>query len=395
MEKLNQLLHQFETISTNPDKQMEKYRGEGKKIIGCFPYYAPEELVQAAGMIPFGIWGSNGAINAAKEYFPSFYCSLAQMNLELGLTGALNGLSGVVVTSMCDTLRPLSQNFRVGVPHIPFMFLAHPQNRRLDCGIQFTIDQYTSVKVKLEEIAGKEITNEELKNAIKVLNESRVARRKFIKLAGIYPDRITPLQRSYVLKSAFFTEKVEYTALLNELNNVLENLPVIEWKGTKIVTSGIILDSPNLLKILEKNNIAIAADDVAHESRAIRMDVPDHEDGMMALALQFSKQDYDTLLYDPELNKRPKHIVDKVNENNADGAIVVMMQFCDPEEMEYPSLKEGLDVANIPHIQIGYDQQMTDFGQAQTSIQAFSDILSLKKLKGRLQATKEEKLKSC
>jgi len=380
MEKLNQLLHQFEEMATNPKKQMEKYQVQGKKMIGCFPYYAPEELVQAAGMIPFGIWGSNGVVNAAKEYFPSFYCSLAQMNLEMGLTGALDSLSGVIVTSMCDTLRPLSQNFRVAVPQIPFMFLAHPQHRRLDCGVQFTIDQYTNVKTKLEEIAGKEITNAELKAAIKVMNESRAARRKFVKLAGIYPDRITPLQRSYVLKSASFTEKTEHTVLLNELNNLLETLPVIEWKGKKIVTSGIIVDSPNLLKILEENNIAIAADDVAHESRAIRVDVPDHEDGMMALGLQFSQQDYDTLLFDPELNKRPGHIVNMIKESGAQGAVIVMMKFCDPEEMEYPSLKEGLDANGIPHVHIGFDHQMTDFGQAKTSIQAFSDILNMKKL---------------
>ena len=52
-----------------------------------------------------------------------------------------------------------------------------------------------------------------------------------------------------------------------------------------------------------------------------------------------------------------------------------MQQFCDPEEMEYPYLKKALDAAKIPHIKIGIDQQMHDFGQAKTAIQAFAESL--------------------
>jgi benzoyl-CoA reductase/2-hydroxyglutaryl-CoA dehydratase subunit BcrC/BadD/HgdB len=41
------------------------------------PYYVPEELVHAAGMVPFGIWGSNDLpIGAAKEYFLPFIAPL-------------------------------------------------------------------------------------------------------------------------------------------------------------------------------------------------------------------------------------------------------------------------------------------------------------------------------
>ena len=33
--------------------------------------------------------------------------------------------------------------------------------------------------------------------------------------------------------------------------------------------------------------------------------------------------------------------------------------------------------AGIPHIKLGIDQQMRDFGQARTAIQAFADVLSM------------------
>jgi len=379
MSRTEELLSEFAEIVSSPRKQLNKYLAQGKKAIGCFPYYIPEEIVYAADMVPFGIWGqTGGTINAAKEYFATFYCTIAQLNLEMGLKGTLDGLSGVIASPMCDTLRPFTQNFRVACPQFPFIFLAHPQNRKPGYGVDFTVTQYTNVKDKLEEIGGKSISEERLKNAIKVYNHSRASRRKFVELAGKHPEIVTASQRNAVLKSAYFILKSEHTVLLNELNNLLEKAPVVEWKGSKIVTSGIVLDSPSLLDIIESNNIAIVADDVAHESRAIRIDVPENEeDPMKALALQFAAQDYDTLLYDPEINKRPGYIVDKVKKSGAQGVVIMMMQFCDPEEMEFPALKKGLEEAGIPYVKIGIDQQMTNFEQARTSLQAFSDILSM------------------
>ena len=48
-------------------------------------------------------------------------------------------------------------------------------------------------------------------------------------------------------------------------------------------------------------------------------------------------------------------------------------------KMEYPYLKKALDDAGIPHIKLGIDQQMRDFGQARTAIQAFADVLEMNK----------------
>jgi bcr-type benzoyl-CoA reductase subunit C len=378
MSTIGELLNQFDVVASNPKAQLEKYVAGGKKAIGCFPYYVPEELVRAAGMVPFGIWGAEGTINAAKEYFAPFYCTIAQMGLELALNGKLNKLSGVIMPSICDTLRPLTQNFRSAIPQIPFIFLAHPQNRRAPYGVEYTKSQYSNVKKNLEAIAGKAITDSDLKDAIRVYNESRAARRKFVKLAAQHPESVSPVQRSAVLKSAYFMDKSDHTALLTRLNSQLETLPKSDWKGSKILLSGILADSKNLMQILADNNMAIVADDVAHQSRAFRLDVPGADDPMTALALQFAGQDYDVLLYDPELNKRPEYIVDLARENGAQGVVILMMQFCDPEEMEYPSLKQALDKADIPSVSIGFDQQMRDFEQARTQIQAFADVLSTK-----------------
>ena len=380
MSNIENLLTKFAEIADSPKKQLDKFVSEGKKAIGCYPYYVPEELVYATGMVPMGLWGKPGSPSKAKEYFAAFYCSLVQMNMEMALNGDLDKLSGVIHTTLCDTLRPASQNFRVGIKNIPMIFMAHPQNRKPEFGIEYTMKLYGKVLSELEAIAGRRASEEDLRAAIKVYNENRQAKREFVKRAGEHPELISAVQRSAVLKSGYFMEKPEHTALLKELNQLLADAPVMEWKGTKVVTSGIICDNPALLGIFDENQIAIAADDVAQESRSFRKDASEAGDPIRALAMQFAEQDQDTILYDPALDSRPSHIVELVKNSGADGVVILMMTFCDPEEMEYPSLVKALKEAKIPMLKIPYDHQITDFGQARTSLQAFADVLSMRKL---------------
>ena len=374
------MIKEFAEIAANPKAQLNKYKAEGKKCIGVLPYYAPEELVEAAGMVPFGMWGSNKkTIARAKEYCATFYCTIAQLALEMLLDGTMDELDGLITPTICDTLRPMSQNFRVSIGEkIPSIFLAHPQNRFAPWGLQFCIDQYTNVRNELNKIAGHEMTDEDIRAAIVLYNKARAARREFVKLANDHCDVITATKRSAVLKAAWFMTKAEYTEKLVALNAELKALPVCQWKGVKVVTSGIICDNPELLKIFDDNNIAIAADDVAHETRAFRVDASEEGDPMMALAQQFADQDYEVLLYDPQSskNRRGEFVANMVKESGAQGLILFMQQFCDPEEMEYPYLKKALDEAGIPHIKLGVDQQMRDFGQAATAIQAFADVIA-------------------
>ena len=373
------LLNEFKEVSEHPYRQLCAYKEQGKKVIGVLPYYAPEELVVAAGMIPMTIWGSNKkSISMAKEYCATFYCTIAQLALEMLLDGTLDQLDGIITPTICDTLRPMSQNIRVAMSEkLPCIFLAHPQNRRPTFGMQFTMDQYSHVKRELEKISGSAISDDALRQAIKVCNRNRAARRAFVQLAGEHPDVISAVNRSAVLRAAWFMEKDAYSEKLEQLNSQLSALPACAWKGRKIVTSGIICDNPKLLQIFDDNQIAIAADDVAHESRMIRVDAAETGDPMMALAQQFADQDYDVLLYDElsDQNRRADHVVKLVKNSGAQGLVLFMQQFCDPEEMEYPYLKKALDAAGIPHIKLGVDQQMRDFGQASTAIQAFADVL--------------------
>lgn len=376
---IKELLDEFKYYANNPRKQLDKYLAEGKKAVGIFPYYAPEEIVYAAGIVPFGVWGGQGPIEQAKNYFPTFYYSLALRCLEMALDGTLDGLSASMITTLDDTLRPFSQNYKVSAGRkIPMIFLNHGQHRKEEFGKKYNARIFNNAKEELEKICDVQITDENLKKAFEVYNENRAEKRKFIKLAAIHPQSIKASDRSNVLKSSYFMLKHEHTELLKKLNAELEAIPEESWDGVKVVTSGVITDNPGLLEVFDNYKVCVVADDVAHESRALKVDIDlSIEDPMLALADQFARMDEDPILYDPDIYKRPKYVLDLVKDNKADGCLLFMMNFNDTEEMEYPSLKQAFDAAKVPLIKMGYDQQMADFGQVKTQLETFNEIVQL------------------
>ncbi|MFC4805145.1 2-hydroxyacyl-CoA dehydratase subunit D [Filifactor villosus] len=379
MSEVRELLEQFKHYASHPREQLDKYLAQGKKAVGIFPYYAPEEIVHAGGMVPFGVWGGQGPIEKAKEYFPTFYYSLALRCLEMALDGSLDGLSASMITTLDDTLRPFSQNYKVSAGRkIPMVFLNHGQHRKEDFGKIYNARIFAKAKKELEEICEVEITDENLKKTFEIYNENRAEKRRFIKLVGDHAQTVRASDRCYVLKSSYFMLKEEHTALLKELNDKLEAMPKEEWNGARVVTSGIIADNPGLLEVFDKYDICVVADDVAHESRGLKVDIDlSIEDPMMALADQFARMDEDPILYDPDITKRPKYVVDLAKDNDADGCLLFMMNFNDTEEMEYPSLKQAFEAEGIPLIKMGYDQQMVDFGQVKTQLETFNEIVQM------------------
>lgn len=375
MSNVASLLEKFEKVAARPGDALKAALAKGQKVVGCMPVYCPQEVVHAAGMLPFGIWGAERDIDLAKSYFPSFLCSIAQSSLEMGLKGDLDKLTAVMVPVLCDTLKCLGQNWKAGVPQVPFIQVTHPQNRKLEAGVTFLATQYQSIADKLEKLGGKKVTSESLFASIKVFNANRAALRDFVKVAADYPDLISPLQRNAVIKSGLFMDKAEHTAMVLELVATCTKETVKPWTGRKVVVTGILADSTDILKIFADNKLAIVADEVAQESRQFRTDVPTTDkDGFVALARQLSVMEGCSVLYDPE-KMRGDMIVDMAKKSGAQGVVVLLTKFCDPEEFDYPFLKRSFDAAGLPSVIIEVDQQMRNYEQARTAIQTFAEVL--------------------
>lgn len=372
--RLNEIISKLEDASNNPKRLMDEYIAQGEKVIGCLPVYVPEEIIHAAGMVPMAIWGGNIEVNEAKQYFPAFACSIMQSIMENALTDAYKGLSAAVIPCMCDTLICVTQNWKSGIKDIPMIPLVYPQNRKLEAGINYLISEFEAVKSKLEDICGFEISEDKIQESIEIYNENRRAMKEFVELIPNYLNSISPYERNIVMKSRHFMKKEEHTKLVKELNEILKFMPKEEFNGTKVLVTGIIFDEKEVLEVFKENNMAIAYDNVAHETRQFNTLVPDGDKPLRRLAEQWSLIEGCSLAYDP-YKYRGKMIIEDVKRLGLDGVIYALMKFCDPEEYDYPIIKKDLEEANIPQLYIEVEQQSINVEQIRTKIQTFADII--------------------
>ena len=375
MRTAKEIINEFKAIADNPRKAMDDYKKEtGKGAVGIMPVYCPEEIVHAAGYLPIGMWGAQKKqISKARTYLPPFACSIMQSVMELQLEGVYDDLEAVIFSVPCDTLKCMSQKWNRPVPAIVF---THPQNRKIakDAANVFAREEFNIVKEKLEDILDVHISNKAIKNSIAVYNENRAVCREFSDVAAEYAAVVTPSDRHAVIKARWFMEKSRHTALVKELIAALKAEPAPEFKGKKIIVTGIQVEPYDVLDIFQENGFAIVADDLAQETRNFRQDVPDDDDELMALARAWNEFDGCSLATDANKPKG-QMIIDAVKKYGADAVVVCMMKFCDPEEFDYPILLQEFEAAGVKNLYIEVDQESTAFEQVKTRIQTFAEIL--------------------
>ena len=367
------LLEQFRAIAADPRKAVEDHKAEtGRGAIGMMPVYAPEELVHATGFLPVGLWGGNRPVSKARTYLPPFACSVMQQVMELECDGAYDILDAVVFSVPCDTLKCMSQKWKGSAPVLVF---THPQNRGLESANRFLEHEYAVLQEKLEAVTGVKITNAALERSIQVYNENRAVMREFAQLAGAYPQVISAVDRHAVFKSRLFMEKSRHTALVRELMEAVRASDPQPWMGKKVVVTGILVEPDGLLSLFDELGLAIVADDLAQESRQVRVDVPEGDEAPLYRLARVWQNMYGCPLATDTKKARGPMLQDMVRKTGADAVVVAMMKFCDPEEWDYPIYHRQFGEWGIRDLMIEVDQEAVSFEQARTRLQSLVETL--------------------
>lgn len=372
-ENIKALLEQFRAIADDPRKAMADHLAEtGKGAIGMMPIYAPEELVHATGFLPVGLWGGSRPVTKARTYLPPFACSVMQQVMELECEGAYDDLAAVVFSVPCDTLKCMSQKWKGTSPVLVF---THPQNRGLEAANRFLEQEYAILKEKLEGITGVKITNAALERSIQIYNENRAAMREFSALAAQYPQVISAVDRHAVFKARLFMEKSRHTALVRALMEAVRASEPQPWTGKKVVVTGILLEPNGLLELFDRLGLAIVADDLAQESRQIRVDVPDGDEAPLCRLARVWQNMYGCSVATDTKKQRGPMLMDMVRKTGADAVVVAMMKFCDPEEWDYPIYYKQFEAQGVRSLMIEVDQESTSFEQLHTRLQSLVETL--------------------
>jgi bcr-type benzoyl-CoA reductase subunit C len=384
MNRIEKIISALEETANHPAKAVKASMQEtGKKAVGCFPYYTPDEIIYAAGMLPIGLWGGQTEIKLADKYLQSFCCSIMRINVEQGIKGMYDFLSAVIIPIYCDTLKCICDNWTVAVPQTYLIPIVYPQHRHIKAGMDYLVTEYKRVQKEIETIAGRKITEGDLEDSIALYEDYRKTMQRFTAMVDDYSRTLNAKTRHLIIKAAYFMDKKNYTATVKELMAELKKLPEEKYDGIKMVITGILAETDALLDAFVENHMVFVADDLAQESRQFRTRVRSTGTALEKLAYRIADHEGCSLLYDEE-KKHGQLLIDLVRENHADGVVVCMMKFCNPEEFDYPIYKKELEAAKIPMLYLEIEQKMDSAEQIRTRIQSFAEMIKLKQPSGSL-----------
>jgi len=375
MDRVFELLEELKAIARNPRSSVLKaIKDSGKKAVGCFPIYAPEELVYAANAIPIGMWGGATKGNLSDRYLQTFCCSVMKANTEQALLKQYDMLAAVIMTTFCDTLKCVLENWKVASPNLNIIPIVYPQNRKTDIGKWFFKEELRRVKGELEEKLGCVITSEAIQKSIDFYDEYRIIMRRFIEVSSKHPDIFDAITRHLVIKASYFMDKENYMEKMKEILSLIENYAPKESKQKRVILSGLMAEPEEFLSLFSENQLQVVADDLAQESRQFRESGPSNGEWEDRITERVVKQDGCSFLYDVD-KTRGKHLLEMKEHYNADAIVFVQMKFCDPEEFDYPILKKQFENSKTPFLYLEIEQQMDSMEQLRTRIQSFSEML--------------------
>jgi benzoyl-CoA reductase subunit C len=359
-----------------------KTRNPGRKAIGHMPIWVPRELIHAAGMLPVGISGGGDQIEIIRgdAYFQSYICRIPRSTIEMALSGRLDALDGMLFPSICDVIRNLSGMWQTLFPERYVRYVDVPQNFDPAVGGSFWRLELDQLREDFGRIAGREITDAQIRASIEVYNENRRAIRR------LYDERsrrpwVYPLSETYLfLRAGNLLPPEEHTALLNAyLEAAAADPERREQDLSRVVLVGMFCEQPphGLLVTLERAGCWVVDDDLLLGLRWIIGDIATEGDPMNGLVNAYLTQSSSNASrYAPE-GDRGRWLINSVKDNVAEGVVFCAASFCDPALLDQPMLVSALDREGIPHTEFKFSEDTGQFAVIREQAGTFSDSIRL------------------
>ena len=354
----------------------------GRKAIGYMPVYVPRELIHAAGMLPVGILGGGDSLEVIQgdAYYQSYICRIPRSTIELGVSGRLDFVDGMLFPSICDVIRNLSGMWKMMFPDVYVRYFDVPQNYRDDIGGNYYVNELAELRHDLGTLRGTPITDDELNRSIALYNENRRLVRELYAFRAARPWQAPAAEAYLVLRAGMVLPVEQHSALLRDYLDAAAAEERPRRDNCRIVLTGVFCEQPplNLIKSLELAGCYVVDDDLLLVTRWLTADVPPEGDPLRNLALAFLHQSESTAAkYEPNLKEKGQHLVRAVRRTGAEGVIFACPSFCDPALLERPMLQHVLSDAGIPHIAFKYAENSGQMQPIREQAGTFSDSIKL------------------
>lgn len=345
-----------------------------KGVVGFVCSYVPEEIILAAGYTPMRLFGTKGVSGKAQRHLQTYACSLVRGILEEGLSHDGGQMAAVVFPDACDSIRRLSDIWRINVKGPAHLDLVLPVKLHTESAEAYTIDVLERFRKELALILNVEISDEDLIESVAVMNKIRIA---LAQLDGLRASgRLDLKGKDYytVVQAAMVMDRHEFLHLIGELLGEVVKKEPTHRGWAKVFIVGGMCKIPEIYEAVEEAGGWIVGDDLCAGSRYFSTPCPTDMEPIRAIARRILTRPICPAKH-RGIRDRMEHMVNRVKETGAQGVIFVTYKFCDPHAFDYPDLRKKLEEEGYPTLLLEIEDPLPSEGQIRTRCEAFMEMM--------------------
>ena len=371
----------FDSVIPNASAAIKSVREQGKKFVGFYCVFAPQELIVAADAVPVTLCATKEEpIADGEKYLPRNFCPLIKSSYGFAITekcAFFNNSEFIIGETTCDGKKKM---FELMETFKPTVVLEVPQSAKGETQKKYWRSEVARCKAEIEKRLGVTITDEKMKAAIKELNEQRALMRELASLNTAIPAPLSGLDMLKVMWARNFT--FDRAAFNQQLKDLIAELKTMKAKGEgafpktakRIIVTGVPtgVGAEKVLKIIEESGAAIVYIENCSGMKQYLHDVAATGSPLEAIADKYLQTPCSCM--SPN-NGRLELLAKLAKEYHADGVVDITWIGCHTYNVESRVLKEYLAKhGNVPLLQIETDYSQGDSGQIRTRVEAFLEM---------------------
>jgi len=354
---------------------VKEWKATGRYVIGWFNPYIPEEIIHAAGMLPFEVTGDNEPVqmHGAEAHIYTNSCSKIRTCWQMVLDGKYSFLDGYASSHMCDQDMRLFE-LMAYYKKLPYMRLTYAPRKRDEAGVQLYLKDLEVFRSTLSEFLICRIPDQHIGDSIKVYNRSRELMQQLYELRKRDRPPVTGAEALEVSKAAVRMPRERFNELMEQLLDEIKRTGREIKKARRLMVIGSDLHNSTLMAALESKDAVVVVDEMDIGIRRASGQVDTELPPMEALARYYlmgrpvDKHNWNS---DPRLE-----LIGMLAEQyKVDGVVSELVRFCTYDGWDKFDVKKQMQERDIPILELDLEYGHPGGAQMRIRAEAFMEML--------------------
>ena len=380
VQDLPEIFEEFGEKKREAFLEIKEYKDKGIPVIGMYCAYFPTELAMAAGAIPVGLCSfSNETITAAERDLPKSMCPLVKSSYGFAISDRcpfFHFADLVIGETTCDGKKKMYELMAEFKP-VHVMELPNSQSER---GLAFWKSEIIRFKEYLEKKFEVEITEEKLREAVRISNEGRRALKDFYELMKQDPAPMKGENLYNVLYGTTFKfDRSKVPAEIDALTVKLKEEYAAgknEGKKHRILITGCPMGGATMkvVKAIEENGGVVVAFENCSGAKSVDRLIDENDpDIYEAIARRYLNIGCSVMTPNPNRFELLNELID---EYQVEAVVEMTLQACHTYNVEAGKVGRFVrEEKKIPYLHVETDYSQSDVGQLNTRIAALIEML--------------------